>query len=836
MKPIQGFADTQSLIIQRYKNFNKIGNVNLAKLFLKQANFLPIPDDFDMQELVKNFVEKLNENGKTNATVKDYGNQLIGILIPAKKWAGLIKTTKYFLIGKSDDFIFYVFKDSKSLFEKNSKTSKITSDFEQQIREQQQNYTLNNYKLTDNVLTKKLTDFQRLTILSICQKNELLLVALPIKNVIDADIAKKSGAKQFFYIMTDSDASVVGFNSKKNVAYYKKISIADIELKNGLFASHMQIDKFKMQADAGSQSHFKRIIDLNKATAEARLKEVISINYENSAMVTANTLMHLMKEKTGDNFYDFTRLFIDFISDKARFSDENQQDRLFAETKKVLASDIEEEKYEFILSRSGLTSNDKLLLMNLLLHSAESLDDYENGLAAGKYIYEAFTKEVKNKTNILIVTILYARFLLKADKADLADGLIKKIKKLLPDEELTLLMPYQDTDLLSPEGGKYLLSRLYELMMQTNTANREKYLHYLAEIEPLNLEYLKELVDKETKYSNSAKEICDILEGNSEGNSASELDFDKLKKISTKSIRKNLKHPAERKNGTMSYVNKWIKNNKKVDYSAIKPYMEILNEEAYPQLTQKLITMAKVMGLPKTQWYMAHGNMADRLVAYPGEPPFVIIGKEVLQQSDDIVTILVARQLAHLVHGHAKITANDSWLNLKKNYVIDIEDISKSIKLSGLKQDIMPQLNHINRLTDTIYKAINLSNDNADKAKSLNILYQFLNRQTATKPVKNDINNILIVKNLLTISADRTALLFAPNLQTAVKALIYQYKITPADSDINLREIIYMKNNHEKHKYPELVLRFLNMASFYLSDDYQHLSKKIKKNITEKNI
>ncbi len=833
MKEIKGITDTEALVVQRYQYFDKTENFDLSELFLKYGRFLPKPEGFDLSNTMQKFLETLNTDAKIKATVEDFENQLARVLIPRKSMGGLRTKTEQFFVGESDNYIFYIAKSDAagfSVFGK-PKPSNVTLAFENQLRKEQEIINPDIYKFPDNVLTRSLSDFELLSVFSLCEKDELILAALPVNKLKFNEPETDLNPKRFCLLISEHDTALVGFNSNSTAVYYKKLSNTDLKAEGFWETNYVADDNLSMQPASKSKKYFKPARKLLGADIETRLKEVISINYEAGAMVTANNMMRLMRKKTGDSFYDFSRMFIDFIKANATFVNEEHRDILFAEAAKVLSKPVSGEKYQFVLMRSGITHDERAVFLNLLLHAGSTQESFANGLPAAEFIYKDFIKKCKDKGKKLLISMLYAKFLIKAEQNEQADKLIKKIQKVLPEEELTLLMPDKATDLLSPEGGKYLLSELYELMLKRREDKTDEYLHYLAETQPLNIERLQALAEKETIFSARAKDLLALLNNETREEAPANIDFSKLKPLKATARNKKLKHPAERSNGSMRYIKKWLANNKNTDFTFVKSYTELFRTEDKPELMEKLRRMATLMGVPKTEWYLAHGDMANELLAYPGEPPFIIIGKTLVEQNHDVIIVLAARQLAHILHGHAKITAKSIWQNFTRDGQINLDRFANSVSTAGLKGKSIADIEQVTLLTEALHRSVDLNQNNINKTEALNTLYAFLKSKYKKNTHSKDSKRLILAGRLLSVSADRAGLLFSPDIQTAIKALTYFYtqKDIFTDENINIKELIYAKNNDGSHKYPELLIRVINLASFYLSDDYAYLCKKMRK-------
>lgn len=833
MKEIKGFNDTEVLVKQRYQYFDKTENFDLADLFLNHGRFLPKPDGFDLTNTTQKFLEAFKTGEQADADIVNYENNLAGIVFSRKSLWGLKKNKDTFFIGESDQYLFYASKSAaggSSVFRK-GKSDRMMDRFEEQIRKEQELLNPEARKLTDNVLTRALSDFELLSAGALCEKDELLLAALRVQALKVDDSVTESEAKRFYYLLTDRDAALVGFNSKGIAVWYKEMTQTELKMHGFWFIQTIDFDSYSMQPLYKNAKFFKRIIHLNRADAESRLKEIITVNYEAESILTADNLMRIMKEKTGDSFYELSRLFVDFINHRAVFVKESDRDALFAETAKALEQPVEIEKYKFFLMGSGITHKERAVFLNLMLHAGSTSETYTNGLHVAEYIRTDFIKHCNSIDRRLMVDIIYAKYLLKAGELAKAQNVLEKIQKSIPEEELSLLMPAKDTDLLSSEGGKYLLTEMYELLAEVQPKKATDYLHYIAEVQPLCRNRLSALAQSKSKYAKTAQELSAVLFGDEVEVKTNPLNFSKLKSLKSKSDKNHLKHPAERKNGSMSYVQRWLKNNAANDYTAVKSYTEFLKPENQPELMSKLRHMADLLGLEKTEWYLADGDMADELVAYPGEPPFIVIGKQLIQESEELITVLAARQLAHILHGHAPVTAKDLWRAFIRNGQMNLDRFAVSVTTAGLEGRSITELERVNELTRAMHRSINLNDSDEKTEEALNVLYNFMHKPLNFERHDKDNRRIILAGRLLSVSADRAGLLFATNLHTAFQAIVYYYLKDNEEisHSASINEILNAKNNDGTYRYPELMIRILNLASFCLSEEYAKLVKALNR-------
>jgi hypothetical protein len=835
MKTLSNFSQAEPLIEERFKYFDKTEQFDLSEIFLQHGFILPKPEGFNLPNFGKKITEKIKASEFSDAEVESYESNTLSLKFSKKRFWGFGKKKDTFFLAVVEDYLVFAFKSSikKSglLSFSKSKPQKFLEHFYGKLKEEQDLLNPENKSAGDNVLIRKTNTFKELSVRFLLAENEMLLAVLPVEKLKGDEDLEGNKLSRFRYILSDKDAGVAGFDSSGRLVFLKKIGDAKMKMKGFWLWKTIKFDTYRMVPGKGSLKSFKRILHLNTADSETRIKEVVSINYEKGAFSVADRMMRLLAEKTGDPFYELSRLFAEFISRKALFADADVRTRFITHMRNAMSGLMGIEKYKFFLTNYKLSHKDRAIFLQLMLKAGTNTDQFTNGLPVAEFIHNDFQKKCKSPERKLIVNILFAKYLILAKENKDAEKLIKKIRKQLPEEELTLLMPENKTDLTEAEAGKYLLTEIYDMLSELNPKEETYYAYKQAEIQPLNSDRLKKLAESDHKKSKEAQHILALLKSETiSGETAQPLPA-QYKPIKSLAIFGQLKHPAERSKGSMQYVEKWLKNNDKANYSNVKSFAKQLKSEDYPEISETIRSLATALALGDIEIYIAEGKMAGQLVGYADKPPFLVIGSDLLNAPLGDIAFLAARQLAHITFGHSPVSSKAVWQTFAVEGQIALDALTKTITTAGLYGKGLKEIQTVNEITHTL-KQINFNDRTEGTFESAAAnLYQFLYKPLKFSNYAKDNNRLVLAGRLLQASADRAGLLFAPNLHTAFNAAVKYALPENADKDenITLSGILHAKNNDGTYRYPELTVRILNMFSFYLSENYSDLQKAVRK-------
>ena len=718
MNTLSNFSQAEPLIKERYKYFDKTEQFDLSEVFLQHGFMLPKPEGFNLANFGKKISERIKSSDYSEVVIDSYENNILSLTFAKKGFLGIGKNKDSFFLAVVEDYLVYAFKSSAkksglfSFFK--SKPKKILEYFYEKLKEEQDLLNPENKLAGENVLVRKTDTFKELSIRFLMAENEMLLAVLPAGSLKGDEDLKEHKLSSFRYILSDKDAAVAGFDSSGRLVYLNKIGDTKMKMKGFWWWKTIKFDTYQMKPKKGSSKYFKRILHLNTADSETRIKEVVGINYEKGAFPVADRMMRLLAKRTGDPFYELSRLFAEFISRKALFADADIRSQFISQMRNAMSGLMGLDKYKFFLMNYKLTHKDRAVFFQMMLKAGTNTDQFKNGLPVAEFIHNDFQKNCKSTNRKLVLKILFAKYLILAEEYKDAEKLVKKVQNHLPEEELTLLMPDPSIDLTDTEAGKYLLTEVYDMLAELNPEKSDFYTYKQAEIQPLNSERIKKLAESEHEKSKNAKNILALLKSETiSGDDADPLPA-QYNPMKNRAMLEQLKHPAERSKGTMSYVKKWLKNNDKGNYSSIKSFAKQLKSDDYPEISQTVRSLSKALALGDIEIYVAEGEMAGQVVGYDDKPPFIIIGSALLKKPLSDIAFLAARQLAHVAFGHSPISSKSVWQSFTLEGQIALDAFVKSVTTAGLYGKGLKDIELINDVTHTL-KQINLS-DTGDES------------------------------------------------------------------------------------------------------------------------
>ena len=371
---------------------------------------------------------------------------------------------------------------------------------------------------------------------------------------------------------------------------------------------------------------------------------------------------------------------------------------------------------------------------------------------------------------------------------------------------------------------------MYELLNITDEGKSEKFIHKLAEIQALNSKRLKELAVSESDYGKRAKDILSVLESEEISGTDAEAFPTVYKKLRKKNIDRKLIHPLEYKKNDTIAVNKWLVKIGKSDYSQLKSFAKQIKSEDYPEQTKLVRDIAKVFAIDKIEFYVAEGEMSNRIVGYEGSPPFLIFGKNFINKTSAEIAFATAREFAHIYFNHTSVTSHAAWLTMTEKAYSVPDSFLEKVSLDGLSDSALTEVRLIEQMTHAL-EATNNDGSTHDIMEAILQIKSFMNMEVEIDANLKEKNKLFMASRLLQATADRAGILFAPDLRVAVQSVIssYTYSNDESGKPVGLPEILKTKNNDGTYKYPEIAVRLLNMFSFYLSEEYDDLHSDLMK-------
>ncbi|MEA2042473.1 MAG: hypothetical protein U9N85_07965 [Bacteroidota bacterium] len=828
------FSTKEGKINDKFKFFDKTEKFNLAELFLKSGHVLPKPKNFNLANFVEKLKVEIDAEGRFESKIHTHENDLVGVDFRPVKGGWLsIKPLKFssFYIAVVDEFLVYTIHlcGRRGIFSmrKRKQESIVLKKFETTIRRDLNVSESKDNQLKSNVFINSDTDSrEELAIGAVKESGEKVLAILPVKKIKKNKKAKPLTAQSIYFVLTDKDAKLFGFDKKYRVKFTEEIGTEKLKHKGFWLWHSIHAKDFKFGINRKVFKLFKLLLPLNIQTSEIRMKEIAHFNYLKKSPLAGNQLMMNLAEKTGDEFYELLRLFLAFYITDISFQTQEEKEALVKKLTNQLNTGFEIKKYKDALHKFNIGYRGRLVFLELISQVSQTIEQYQSSLELAEFIVSDFNKSCKNEKKKAYADILYAELLLRANEFKKAENVLKKTEAKLPDEDFNLLLPDEKSNFFHPTSGKFIQAELYELLSTAKGQENEKYAGKLAEIQPLSKPNISSLANYDSKFGKRGKDILSLLDPEQTPGTVTDVLPSKFGTLKQKHKNKVLKHRLIRPDNDVLEINKWISTLEKPKYTVVKSFAKPLNSDNYPELSKMIRAVAQSFSIDDLEIYSAKGKMTDRVVGYEAKPPFIVFGEDMISKSINELIFAVARELAYISHKQTRLTASEAWLQITSKAYSVTDLFREKVSVDRLSEKVFEELVMMREMAKTI-EAANAGRDLSQMINAAQTTKDFVFLSAKIDVKSQEHHKVLVAKRLIQVSADRAGLIYAGNLKRAVNALIASYKMETGDMLLTVSDILNMKNNDGTNKYPELAVRIFNMLSFYLSEDYDKLNSAV---------
>ncbi|MBN2890547.1 MAG: hypothetical protein JXL97_01645 [Bacteroidales bacterium] len=741
-------------------------------------------------------------------------------------------------------------KNEKSGFFSNLFVDNIEKFIFEFVHENESEAVKLKYVSNENYFVENLTSKYQQFILTELQENEVLLAWLNVSAI------KSSGSENdfykkitWFYILTNFDALLIGFDKNGSVIDAIDLKNRNLTVKKSIRNSII-VDEYEWTPSLTNSTLYSQLEKIVTLENKARIKEIAELNVKNSKTGFKHYgFAKLLLTLTNDITDPLTIFLLNFIEDKQKATKEySEDDKLNKLLLELLNQTEAEEQLTFWFNDWLPNVEQGVFIVKMLLSSAENLNHLKKILPLHKLVHQLAVSKEKDLLNIMFFDIEYCKHLIVLEKYNEAEKILSANLKKLPDQEVGNLLPSEHVDPTGHFSGQFLKVILLELLAKTqNKEDAELFTKQVAELQPLAINRIYKLtgVNDET-LKNKANVLLKILK--EEGLSAIET----YKPQKTNSLEKKdlelLKHPSLRKKGALNSFQKWVSAYKKPDFSAVKSYAENFSPVKYEQVGDIIADLLHFFGFSSIEVFISHGNDSVGIKAYEGDVSFLVIGSEHLNPDSlyfltyNELRFVIATEFAYLYFNFARITSNDVWRgamdkgNIVVNTLIDLIPFAGGISLvakNAAKIKIMSNfLNNNQQITQILSKAGTIANFSNKSEGILHLASQLIgsvNIPSAKDDSSND--QLIAVSRMMQISADRVGILFNNDPVSAVRAIFLTSKELTANLQTvhkyGLNSFLLKKDDQNNFINQNFAVRFASMFSFWLSDDFETLRKKL---------
>lgn len=829
---------------------------DLYQYLLENGKILYLPENFNIElftiGLKKYMQTKLLLKTETSIIEKDIYKIEYSDAKGIKKTLGVSGKFDLFLLQFEKELLYIIRSENwiENPFEKESQinfTSLFSDAYEKEIIEFTEKNILNEVFVIEeknkinskNRYIQNIPLNQKIWFYSVREKEEIMLAKLNISALKEYEkpefIEKKL---DLIFIMTNINLILAGFDNKGEIILFQKISGENFEIKRGIIKNEITTENAKFQVERVVAKLFYESKNAIKFKENERIREIARLNYLNKNVEYAITGLEYI-EKIENNPYDKLCKYYINLKDKKEEANKFNQDKVTAVLNEIINDEKTREHLSDLSEKWKFTYTDKTLILQLMSNITKTKEQKLNILSFYDDVRNEFLKKNKDLINKTLFEINYCKFLIDCEENKNAVKILNRLLKTLPDESISDLLPSENTDLTSDSGGQLLKISVLDLLIKAqNDDKAEKYILKTAQLQPLNSNRLKALSDNsEDNLSENAAVLLNLFSpGNMAGN-AEEIINIECKQLNNNDIETKLKHPAVQKQGSFYSFQKWLSKVKQDDYSTVKTFSEKLSPETHNIIYKNIKEIKKIFGIEKLEVYFARGEKSIGIRGYEGEPPFIIIGFEHINKESDYfmntgeMQFAIGEETAHIFFNHSKITSNDIWRGVADKGYLFLDTLFSIVPVAGIIGKSISNISKLQGLSKLLVKVEKLSagGDILGSALTMNGFYQKI---APSGKKKEQTHKLLAVSRLMQFTADRTGLLFSGDLKASVRAILLSgknnFKYLDEINKIGLHAFLTEQNNDGTYKHQDIAIRFANLFSFYISNDFVELRKKIK--------
>jgi len=803
----------------------------------------------------ENFINRISDFMKTELKVSSeielQNNEIYQITyFPENKIVEKLGITeKYnFIAFFGKTFMKYAVVSSDFFFEKGKKKSynplsllsgsgdkKISSFITEKLLSEYRKIYPKNSFTEENIFIKNIKDEEIILLNELCN-HEKILVKFDISDIKTVENKDKLKNVSAFVTFSEKNVFLVLQNTNNDITDCFKVD--KIERKKSFLAEKYLIGTYILQLKRSDLKPFGYLLKLIDIYGKDREIKVAEFNFILKSYEGVKKIIALNPENE-QNAYDKFLLFLsDYNTDKNNLKDYVSDKDISNILKGVLNYNEEDKFLNKLFEKLNVEFDDEIVFLNLFSEYAETKSEQEKVAELFKIIRPRFQKKNKNAVNNTVFDIKYAEFLIKYGNTSKARKLLKTVLKHLPDETISNLLPPDDLDLTSSNSGQILKVKVLDLLAEAKgKENAADEVQKTAVLQPLNKSRIEYLVSV-PKIKNRAEEAMQILNGKALFSKIEPVCSTNYRPLSDNDINNVLPYSGNEKKGNFYNLQKWISKVKEDDYLNVKKYSEKIIPETHNTLFAVLKNTCEVFNLKETEFFISKGDRKTGITGFSGNPNFVLIGSEHVNRDSSKfmnlaeIRFYVAAEIAHIYFKHTKLTSKDIWRGLIDKGAVFADTALAVIPAASIFSKAVknvPRLNSLTKIFTGAASGISGGKTVYDAALRLSEYYGKLKKF----PKKEKQQSLLAASRMMQCTADRTGLLLCGNLTSAVRAIFliadFEEDVFEEIKQTSLKEFLLKQNSNGTFKHQETALRIANLFSFYFSEEYSILRKKIEK-------
>ncbi|MBN2757732.1 MAG: hypothetical protein JXR51_11180, partial [Bacteroidales bacterium] len=665
----------------------KLSKVDILYHLLNNSKIYYLQKSFDRNDFIQKLTLILKDDLKYEVSHKSTENiDLISYSTSKKIKSKLgldIKFVFFFIIDNGK--LYYDFKAEDWFKNKEIKSTSIIKKFLNETNDELienkisllliENEKDNEQIISNNIYIDEISFKEKLWFYSQVDIEENLLAFLHFSETKKLEIKTEKDVNWKF-ILTQKNCFVAGFNKNDELVSKIDLSDKDINVKSEIGRLPFSFSNSVFYSTKTNGNLFLDIKHLNKLSDYERIREISRLNWlkskkDQKTKEFAYLLIKDLIKNSNNPFDELSLLYMDFTENEdVKFIDDFiKEEKLtkvlddilnFDDTDKLLSVWAEKWELEYI---------DLIAINKLLLESIKNSVQANNILEFHKLVRKHFLKKSKDKINETVFDIEYAKHHIKCGLLNDAKKILNKRLSQLPDESISDILPANDTDLTGSSSGQILKITIFELLSELEPEKVAiEHKRQIAVLQPLVLERIQSLIEiSNPELSEKAKALKILLQANGiSKNEETDKNF-KYNILKENIILENLKHPASRKGGSFSNIQKWLAGVKVPDYSMVKSYSEKLSAQKHPELNEIVTDIKYALNIENLEVYISRGDKSTGISGFEGSPMFLVVGSEHIDKNSahylnfNELKFAVAIEIAHLYFKHSRITSSDIW-------------------------------------------------------------------------------------------------------------------------------------------------------------------------------
>ncbi|OQY05822.1 MAG: hypothetical protein B6I20_00455 [Bacteroidetes bacterium 4572_117] len=843
-------------------NHPEINKIEILHYLLNKGNIYYIPENFDKEI----FVNQLTVFLQTDLSLKSefYNFEQINIVSYSSKKG--VKSILGLSYGMNIVFVidgqklFYDFKPDKWL--ENPNKTESTINIKKLIRESKETEIENwihsylvglspeaeSMLIGQNNYIQEISPKQKLWLSSNLNKGDVLLAFLEVSVIKKWDKEyEESKDIKWQFLLSTNEAKLIGFSKREEIIGFVDVKPGGIKVKKEMGRYPVTIGDIVFYTTRVNSTLYLDVVGLVSVSANERIREIARLNWLNRGKKTrqginAIELMKNLTAKAPNPFDDLSILYMEYADGKKDviFSDFVEDEKLLKLLNNILDYSGTIDLLTIWVEKWELSYFDILALNKLLVEAISDTTQAKNILPFHRLVRDKYQKKNKDDINAVIFDYEFAMHLIKCGQGDEAKKILNKRLKQLPDESISDLLPPKDLDLTGDAAGQMLKVKILEALSDLESGKIAIELtKQLAGLQPLVLNRIDQLTNfTDDEIADKASMLKSVMLPGGLVFEKSISASKKYNKLPDKIIEKNVRHPASRKDGSFSNIQKWLAKVDVPDYSMIKSYSEKLTEKKYPQLNEIVTDIRYALNIENLEVYISRGDKSVGISGFEGEPSYLIIGGHHLDNESvhylgwAELKFAIAIEMAHLYFKHSRITSTDVWRGaIEKGYWV-IDTAMAIIPIAGLFGKSIKGISKLNAISSILQKADKLdsvSKNSQGIISATNQAVELYNSKVSKEKDSDKEKQLLATTRVMQLTADRAALLFSTNLNASIRAMFLvskrYYNELPVVEKYGLREFLLKKDDEGNFIHQDFAIRLANLFAFYISDEYNDLLK-----------